>query len=75
MNLLPAAVYASRVMYEWAIAKRDTWSKTIMKVGSGVMHNTINIIGSSIDVAKEAHFANRYAGEKRKNREYGEKRE
>ena len=62
-------------MYEWAIAKRDTWSKTIMKVGSGVMHNTINIIGSSIDVAKEAHFANRSAGEKRKNREYGEKRE
>ena len=39
-------------LYDWAKAKRITLPKTLLKTGAGVIHNTMNLVGDSMDIAK-----------------------
>lgn len=39
-------------LYDWAITKRSTLPKTLLKTGAGVIHNTMNLVGDSMDIAK-----------------------
>lgn len=59
-------------LYDWATAQRRRLPHTLKKAGVGVMRNTIDLIGSSIDAAKNDNHTVRLAtidGESSKRKE------